>query len=69
MSVQKEDYRTNRADFAIASTRGQAVSDDGVRDEPLAMSYKSVWPRDRRSARLPANPAKSSSGPRAGPRR
>jgi hypothetical protein len=56
MSVQKEDYRTNRADYVIAANRGRAQS-DGDRDE---LARKNLWLRDRRSAKLTANPSESS---------
>ncbi|WP_145719891.1 hypothetical protein [Mesorhizobium tianshanense] len=62
MSVQKEDYRTNRADFAIAAKRGRAAA-DGHRDELLARKKKPVQLRDRRSADLAANPSDSSPEP------
>ncbi|PZV40073.1 hypothetical protein B5V02_07355 [Mesorhizobium kowhaii] len=64
MSVQKDDYRTNRADYAIAAKR----SADGDRDELLARKKISLWLRDRRSARLAANPSESRPGPKARPR-
>ena len=57
MSVQKEDYRTNRADYAIVAMHGRTTADDD-RDEILARK-KSLWLRDRRSVRLAANPCKS----------
>lgn len=56
LSVQKEDFRTNRADYVIAKCGRSAVDD--VRDEKLARK-KSVWLRERRSARLAANPCES----------
>jgi hypothetical protein len=62
MSVQKEDYRTNRADYAIAAKRGR-VAADGDRDELLARKKKSLWLKDRRSAKLAENPSDSSPGP------
>jgi hypothetical protein len=68
MPVQKEDYRTNRADYVIAATHGQAIAFDGGRDELLALRKKSVWLRDRRFAKLAANPSESSPGPEARPR-
>lgn len=68
MAVQKEDYRTNRADYVIAAKRGQATTDDGVRAELLAIKKKSLWLKDRRSAKLAANPAESSPGPKGRPR-
>ncbi|RRH91904.1 hypothetical protein EH240_31670 [Mesorhizobium tamadayense] len=47
MSVQKEeDYRTNRADYAIAARHDRATA-DGDRDELLARKKKSLWLRDR----------------------
>ncbi|TIV59104.1 MAG: hypothetical protein E5V80_15515 [Mesorhizobium sp.] len=57
MSIQKEDYRTNRADYAIASMQGRSAADDD-RHETLE-SKKSLWLRDRRIARLAANPCES----------
>lgn len=56
LSVQKEDFRTNRADYVIAKCGRSAADDD--RDEVLARK-KSVWLRERRSARLAANPCES----------
>jgi hypothetical protein len=67
MSVQKEDYRTNRADYAITVIHGRATA-DGDRDELLARKKKSLWLRDRRSAKLAANPSESSPEPKARPR-
>lgn len=64
MSVQKDDYRTNRADYAIAAKRGA----EGDRDELLARKKMALWLRDRRSARLAANPSESRPGPKARPR-
>ncbi|MGX7874841.1 hypothetical protein ACVDG5_020660 [Mesorhizobium sp. ORM6] len=67
MSVQKEDYRTNKADYVIAATYGRTTADDGDRDELLARG-KFPWLRDRRFVKLAANPAESSPGPKARPR-
>jgi hypothetical protein len=67
MSVQKEDYRTNRADYAIAATRGQSAVEVG-RNELMERKKKSLWLRDPRIARLAANPCESLPGPRARPR-
>jgi len=55
LSVQKEDYRTNKADYVIAAMHGRATADDD-RDELLA---RSLWLRDWRSAKLAANPCES----------
>ena len=67
MSVQKEDYRTNRADYLIAATHGRATAGDG--EELLARRMKSLWLRDhRRSARLVANPSESLPAPKSRPR-
>ena len=66
MSAQKEDYRTNRADYAIAA-HGQAVAENGDREALLA-STKPLWPRDRRTVRLTANPLESLPRRRARPR-
>ncbi|QIA23271.1 hypothetical protein [Mesorhizobium sp. AA22] len=57
MSVQNEDYRTNRADYAIAAKHSRAA--DGNRDELLARKKKLLVVRDWRSARLIANPSES----------
>ncbi|RWA61209.1 hypothetical protein EN836_17930 [Mesorhizobium sp. M1C.F.Ca.ET.193.01.1.1] len=54
MSAQKEDYRTNRADYVIAAMQGRSIPDNS-RDEKL----KTIWLRDRRLARLAANPCES----------
>ncbi|PZV36743.1 hypothetical protein B5V02_20255 [Mesorhizobium kowhaii] len=64
MSVQKEDYRTNRADYAFAAKHGRAVADSD-RDELLARKKKSLWLSDRRSAKLARNPAESSPEPKS----
>jgi len=66
MSVQEEDYRTNRADYLIAAD-GRTIR-DGDRDEHLARKKKSLWLRDRRSAKLAANPSDSLPEPRSRPR-
>ena len=63
MPVQKEDYRTNRADYAIAAKRGA----DSDRDELLARKKMSLWLRDKRSTRLAENPSDSFPGPKARP--
>ncbi|KAA3451620.1 hypothetical protein C7I87_06315 [Mesorhizobium sp. SARCC-RB16n] len=68
MSVQKEDYRTNRADYTIAAKRGGALADGGEHDELLARRTKSLWLKDWRTARLAANPPESSFGSRPRPR-
>ena len=65
MSVQKEDYRTNRADYVIAATRGRVTADDVDRNELQAKRKKSLWLRDRRFATLVASPSESSPGPKA----
>jgi hypothetical protein len=67
MPVQKEDYRTNRADYAIAARHGRAIADDD-RDALLARKKQSLWLRDRRSAKLSANPLESFPGPKTRPR-
>jgi hypothetical protein len=68
MSVQKEDYRTNRADYAIATEHGRALADDDDRGQQLERKKKSLWLRDRRFAKLAANPSESLPGPKARPR-
>jgi len=42
MSVQKEDYRTNRADYATAATKGRSAVDVD-RNEILERKKKSLW--------------------------
>jgi hypothetical protein len=64
MPVQKKDFRTNRADYAIAAKSGA----DSDRDELLARKKMALWLRDKRSARLAANPSDSFPGPKARPR-
>ncbi|TGP14597.1 hypothetical protein EN874_033030 [Mesorhizobium sp. M1D.F.Ca.ET.231.01.1.1] len=59
MSAQKEDYRTNRADYVIAAMQGRSATDSGGNEK-----LKTFWLRDRRSARLVANPCESLPGPR-----
>lgn len=65
MSLRKDDYRTNRADYVIAATHGRATADDDGRDELLARKRKALWLRDRRFAKVTANPSDSLPGPRA----
>jgi hypothetical protein len=67
MSVQKDDYRTNRADYAIAAIQGRATANDD-HDEILERKQKFLWLRDRRTARLAANLCESLPGPRSPPR-
>lgn len=64
MSVQKNDYRTNRADYAIAAKQRA----DGDHDQLLATKKKSLWLRDKRSANLAANPSESRPVPKTRPR-
>ncbi|TIT18101.1 MAG: hypothetical protein E5W70_30420 [Mesorhizobium sp.] len=66
MAVQKEDYRTNRADFAIAAMHSRATSEEDRAE--LVATRKSLWLRDRRSATLAANPSESTPQPKAKPR-
>jgi hypothetical protein len=61
------DYRTNRADYVIAARHGREIADDD-RDELLARKKQSLWLRDRRSAKLSANPSESLPGPKSRPR-
>ncbi|TIN25087.1 MAG: hypothetical protein E5Y31_16640 [Mesorhizobium sp.] len=68
MSIQKGDYRTNRADYAIAATHGGVTAEDSDRDEILARRKKSLWLKDRRSAKSAENPMDSSPLPRRIPR-
>jgi hypothetical protein len=68
MSIQKGDYRTNRADYAIAATPGEVLAEDSVRDKILARRKKSLWLKDRRSAKSAENPMDSSPLPRRIPR-
>ncbi|RWM39926.1 MAG: hypothetical protein EOR75_12150 [Mesorhizobium sp.] len=67
MSVQKEDYRTNKADYLIAATKGRSAGDVGL-NATLERRMKSLWARDSQIARLAANPCESFPGPRARPR-
>ena len=67
MSIQKADYRTNRADYAIAAKLGREIADSD-RDEILAKKKKSLWLADRRSAKSAANPSENSPDPTARPR-
>ncbi|MFC3323459.1 hypothetical protein [Mesorhizobium cantuariense] len=68
MSIQKGDYRTNRADYAIAAMHGGPTAEDSDRDEILARRKKSLWLKDRRSAKSAENPMDSSPLPRRIPR-
>jgi hypothetical protein len=67
MSVQKEDYRTNKADYLFAATKGRSAIDVGL-NATLERRKKSLWLRDLQIARLAANPCESLPGPRARPR-
>ena len=64
MSVQKEDYRTNRADYALAAT-GQSAVVVGRNEERGSQTLRR---RDSRISRLAANPCESLPGPTARPR-
>ncbi len=67
MVAQKEDYRTNRADYLVATMQERATA----KDDPyqLAESRKRILTLgDRRLARLAANPCESKPGPRTSPR-
>lgn len=68
MSTQKGDYRTNRADYAIAATHGGVTAEDSVRDEILIRRKKSLWLKERRSAKSAENPLDSSPLPERSPR-
>jgi hypothetical protein len=68
MAVQKTDYRTNRADYAIAATHSSAVAGDDDRDQMLANKKKALWLKERRSARLAESPMESSPLPKRRPR-
>lgn len=61
MSAQKEDYRTNRADYAIAAMQDRSDADHD-RNETLARKKKSPWLRDTQTARLAATPCESLPG-------
>jgi len=54
MSENKEDFRTNRADYLLAAKKGRATADD--RNESLAGE---ICQRDWRLAALAANPCDS----------
>jgi hypothetical protein len=62
--VQKKDYRTNRADYAIAAKHGRATA-EGDREELPARKKKSLLARDRRSEKLTENPSESAPEPKA----
>lgn len=64
MSVQREDFRTNRADYLIAATKDRSAADVG-RVDVLERQKKTLWLRDPRAARLAANPCESLPAPRA----
>ncbi|TIQ36270.1 MAG: hypothetical protein E5X48_10830 [Mesorhizobium sp.] len=67
MPIQQEDYRTNRADYAIAAAKGRSAVDID-RNKMLEREKKSLWLREPRMARLAANPCESLPGPGARPR-
>lgn len=56
--MQKEDYRTNRADYVIAAMQGRSAAEDD-RKQMLARKETFLRLRDRRLARLAANPCES----------
>ncbi|SDA42465.1 hypothetical protein SAMN02927914_00430 [Mesorhizobium qingshengii] len=64
MPAHKEDYRTNRADYAIAATRGRPLAEAGDREALLASKKKSLWLKQRRSLKLAENPMDSSPLPK-----
>ncbi|TGP86388.1 hypothetical protein EN866_24120 [Mesorhizobium sp. M2D.F.Ca.ET.223.01.1.1] len=66
MSIQKEDYRTNRADYALAAKGQSAV--DVSHNEFLERRKKTLWLRDPGIARLAANPCETLPKPKARPR-
>ncbi|MER8750837.1 hypothetical protein NKH57_16370 [Mesorhizobium sp. M1050] len=68
MSIQKGDYRTNRADYAIAAMHRGVTAEDSVRDDILAARKKSLWLKERRSAKSAENPLDSSPLPKRSPR-
>lgn len=68
MVVQKEDYRTNRADYLIATMRSRATTDDDRNQIVAARKKMPLLLRDRRLARLAANPCESLPRPRTRPR-
>ena len=61
MSMKNEDYRTNRADYAIAAKHGREAA-KGNRDKLVARKKKLLVARDRR---LLANPSESAPEPKA----
>ena len=68
MSIQKGDFRTNRADYVIAAMHGGVTAEDSVRDENLARRKKSLWLKERRSAKSVENPLDSSPLSKRSPR-
>ncbi|RUX19011.1 hypothetical protein EOA23_31395 [Mesorhizobium sp. M2A.F.Ca.ET.042.01.1.1] len=60
MSANKEDFRTNRADYLLAAKKGRATADDD-RNELLT---REMCQRDWRLAALAANPCNSLPEPR-----
>jgi hypothetical protein len=58
------DYRTNRADYAIAATHGQPIANDGDREVLLASKKKSLWLKQRRSVKLAESPMDSAPLPK-----
>ncbi|MBZ9670921.1 hypothetical protein [Mesorhizobium sp. ES1-3] len=67
MSAQKEDYRTNKADYLIAGKKRRSTVDVSL-NETLERRKKSLWLRDPGAARLAANPCDSLPAPRVRPR-
>ncbi|CAH2409357.1 conserved hypothetical protein [Mesorhizobium escarrei] len=65
MSVQNEDYRTNRADYAIAAKHGPAAA-MGNPNKLLARKKKLLVGRDRRLLASPSDSAPDD--PKAGTR-
>ena len=68
MAVQKTDYRTNRADYAIAATHTSAVTEDNDLEQMVARKKKALWLKERRSAALAKSPMDSSPLPKRRPR-
>jgi hypothetical protein len=67
MVAQKEDYRTNRADYLVARMQAAATAKDGPYQ--LAERKKRLLALgDRRLVRLAANPCESKPGPTGSPR-
>jgi len=67
MVAQKEDYRTNRADYLVATMQARATAKDGPY-QVAERKKRLLALGDRRLVRLAANPCESKPEARVSPR-